>query len=112
VMLIAVLHALGNDEDPYGIVATLMDAVPPGSYLAVTHVPSDMAPEQSSEAGKRLNQLMYQQVTFRSHAEVSRFFTGLDLVEPGVVRIPDWRPGDGAGADLRWTMWGGVARKP
>ena len=112
VMLIAVLHVLGNDEDPYGVVAKLMNAVPSGSYLAISHVPSDMEPEKAAEAGNRLNQLMYEKVTFRSHPEVTHFFDGLELVEPGVVRIQEWRPGTNAGQELRWTMWGGLARKP
>ena len=111
VMLIAILHVIGDDEDPYGIVAKLIDAVPPGSYLALSHVPSDMEPEKAAEAGNRLNQLMHQKVAFRTHAQVTRFFDGLDLVEPGVVRIPEWRPGTGATAQPRWTMWGGVGRK-
>jgi S-adenosyl methyltransferase len=112
VMLIAILHVVGNDEDPYGIVAKLIDAVPSGSYLALSHVPSDIEPEKAAEAGNRLNQLMHQKVTFRTYAEVTRFFDGLDLVEPGVVRVQEWRPDTEATAERRWTMWGGVGRKP
>ena len=112
VMLIAVLHVLGNDEDPHGVVAKLINAVPSGSYLAISHVPSDLEPDKAAEAGNRLNQLMHEKVTFRSHPEVTRFFDGLELVKPGVVRVQEWRPDTEAGPELRWTMWGGLARKP
>ena len=111
VMLIAILHVIGDDEDPYGIVAKLIDAVPPGSYLALSHVPSDMEPEKAAEAGNRLNQLMHQKVAFRTHAQVTRFFDGLDIVEPGVVPVQEWRPDTEITAKPRWTMWGGVGRK-
>ncbi len=55
---------------------------------------------------------MAQSVTLRSQPEVTRIFDGLDLAEPGVVRIPEWRPDSPAEATSPATMWGGVARKP
>lgn len=111
VMLIAILHVIGDDDDPYGIVARLMDAVPPGSYLALSHAASDIVPAQSAEMVNRLNQRMHQQGILRSQAEVARFFDGLDLLEPGVVRVQEWRPGSETEARSRSNMWGGVARK-
>jgi trans-aconitate methyltransferase len=111
VMLIAVLHLIGDDDDPGGIVATLMDAVPPGSYLALSHVASDIEPEKMAEMGKRLNRLLSQKGTYRSHAEVAGLFEGLELVEPGVVPIPQWRPGTEMEGKAPAAMWGGVARK-
>jgi S-adenosyl methyltransferase len=111
VMLIAILHAIGDESDPYRIVAKLMDAVPPGSYLAISHVASDIDPDQIAEATARLNQLSHQRFTLRGHGQVLRFFDGLELLEPGVVRVEDWRPQD---LETRYesAMWGGVARKP
>jgi hypothetical protein len=60
----------------------------------------------------RLNQLMAQRVKPRSKAEVTAFFDGLDLVEPGVIRVPEWRPDHPEDAAGKSTMWGGVAEKP
>ncbi|HEY5988623.1 MAG TPA: SAM-dependent methyltransferase [Streptosporangiaceae bacterium] len=109
VMLIAVMHLIGDDEDPYGIVETLMDAAPPGSYLALSHVASDIAPEQMEEMRSRLNRLMHQKGTYRDQAEVERFFHGLDLVEPGLVEVQRWRPDSEAKRPV--AMWVGLGRK-
>jgi trans-aconitate methyltransferase len=111
VMLIAVLHAIGDHDDPYQIVAKLMDAVPPGSCLALSHVASDIDPEQIAEATARLNQLSHQHFTLRDHAQVLGFFDGLELLEPGVVRVEEWRALE-LETQYRSAMWGGVGRKP
>jgi S-adenosyl methyltransferase len=111
VMLIAVLHLIGDEDDPRGIVARLMDAVPPGSYLALSHVASDIEPEKMAEMGRRLNRLLAQKGTYRSRAEVERFFEGLEMVEPGVVPVPQWRPSTEMEASTPAAMWGGVGRK-
>ena len=113
-MLIAILQLIGDDDDPYQLVARLMRAVPSGSFLVVSHVPSDMQRQAAgvAEAASRLSQLMTQRVTPRSRAQVTSFFDGLDLVEPGVVPIQQWRPDSEAEAAARAGMWGGVGRKP
>ncbi len=111
VMLVAVLHLIGPDDDPYGIVRQIMAAVPPGSYLLLSHVASDIEPEKMAEMGKRLNRLLAQRGWYRSQAEVGSFFTGLDLVEPGIVPVQQWRPDSEMEAARRSAMWGGVARK-
>jgi hypothetical protein len=110
-MLFTILHVIGDDDDPYGIVATLIDAVPPGSYLALSHVASDMEPEKMAESRDRFNRLAHQKVTFRGNAEVTRFFQGLELVEPGVVRVEEWRPDSETEIKSPSNLWGGVARK-
>ena len=110
VMLIAVLHAIGDDDDPYQIVAKLMDAMPPGSYLALSHVASDIDPEQIARATARLNQLSRQHFTLRDHAQVLRFLDGLELLEPGVVRVEEWRALEPE-SRYRSAMWGGMGRK-
>ena len=109
VMLFSILQVIGDEDDPYGIVARLMDAVPPGSYLALSHVASDIEQEEVSEAAKRLNRLAHQRPTLRSHTDVARFFAGLELVEPGLVQIQQWRPGIEANRPV--AMWGGLGRK-
>ena len=112
VMLIAVLHLIGDDEGPQAIVARLMREVPSGSYLALSHVASDIEPEKMAEMRERLNRMVAQKGTYRTHGEVMRFFDGLTLVEPGMVRIQQWRPRSQAQANSAAAMWGGVGRKP
>jgi S-adenosyl methyltransferase len=111
IMLIAVLHAIGDDDDPYQVVAKLMEAVPPGSSLAVSHPASDIDPEKIAEATARLNRLSHQNFTLRGHADVTRFFGGLELVAPGVVRVEEWRSASQIDARNLSAMWGGVALK-
>jgi SAM-dependent methyltransferase len=110
IMLIAILHAIEDDDDPYQIVAKLMDAVPPGSYLILSHVASDIDPEQIADATARLNQVSRQHFTLRDHAQVLRFFDGLELLEPGVVRVEEWRASE-LESRHRSAVWGGVGRK-
>jgi len=110
IMLIAIMHAIGDDDGPYQIVAKLMDAVPPGSYLALSHVASDIDPEQIAQATARLNQLSHQKFTLRDHAQVLRFFDGLELLEPGVVRVEEWRASE-LETRYRSAMWSGMGRK-
>jgi hypothetical protein len=113
VMLLGVLHCIPDQDDPAAIVARLMDAVPPGSYLAIAHPASDVATEQMARSMGDYNRQGAAPVTARSYAEVCRFFAGLDLVEPGVVQLHRWRPGTaevGQGREL--ANYGGVGRKP
>jgi len=110
VTLLAILHAIGDDENPYGIVAQIMDALPSGSYLAISHLASDLLTEQLNESRERVNKISYQQYTHRSREEVLRFFDGLDLLEPGLVELRRWRP---AVETTRITPgWCALARKP
>jgi len=111
IMLMAILQHLDDADDPYAVVARLLAAVPAGSYLALTHPASDIAAEQMREMGQRLNKLMAEKVTFRGRAEVARFFDGLDLAEPGMVRVQEWRPRTEAEATSPAALWCGVARK-
>ena len=111
VMLIAIMHLIVDADDPYRLVSELMAAVPAGSYLALSQVASDIEAEQMAEAAKRYNRMARETQRHRSHAEVERFFDGLELQEPGVVAVPRWRPGSDIEAKARSAMWGGVARK-
>ena len=112
-MLLGILHLVQDSEDPYRLVAELMDALPSGSYLAISHPASDIHAAAQAEAQKRYNERVSTPQTLRSRAEVTRFFDGLDLVPPGVVYVHDWRPdpGDVPPAD-GVSANGGVARKP
>jgi hypothetical protein len=111
VMLIAVMHLIVDEDDPYGLVGQLLDAVPSGSYLALSQVASDIQAEQMAEAAKRYNRLARETQRHRDGAEVARFFDGLDLIEPGLVPVQQWRPASDLEARARSAMWGGVARK-
>jgi hypothetical protein len=112
VMLMAILQHLGDDPDPYAVVARLMAAVPSGSYLALSHPAKDIHAAEMAEMANRLNQTMAEKVTFRSQSEVAPFFTGLELIEPGMTNVPDWRPETAAEASSPAALWAGVARKP
>ena len=93
VTLIAILHAIPDSDDPHAIVATLMDAVPPGSYLALSHAGSDLFDQETQDSFEDVVDRMIQQhFTSRSREQVARFFAGMDLVEPGLVPVEEWRP--------------------
>ncbi|MGW3360787.1 SAM-dependent methyltransferase [Streptomyces bungoensis] len=108
-LLVAVLHFLTDAEDPAGAVATLRDALAPGSFLVLSHATGDFADRTAAQA-------VYSKATatlnLRSHAGVERFFDGFDLIEPGLAQVPFWRP-DGRpepGSD-EIGFYGGVARR-
>jgi SAM-dependent methyltransferase len=111
VMLIAVLHCIPDEDDPPGLVRRLMDAVVPGSYLALSHPGIDIHPGVR-QVLPQMNELMNIRLTFRTRDQVAQYFDGLDLVEPGVVRVPEWRPRSPEEAANRASVWGAVARKP
>lgn len=112
VMLMAILQHLSDDDDPYAVVASLVAAVPAGSYLALSHPARDIHADEMAEMAMRLNQMMAEKVNFRSQSEVAPFFSGLELVDPGMVNVPDWRPETAEEAASPAALWGGIARKP
>lgn len=93
VLLNAVLQFIPDDDGPGEIVAALLDAMPPGSYLVLSHPASDLGSEPRPDPASPLGRLLAQPVTRRSHEQVSRLFGSLRLLPPGVVRLPEWRPG-------------------
>jgi len=113
VTLIAILNALPDSDDPHAIVARLMSAVPSGSYLALTHLGLDLLGEQAEDGlGTVQAQMMRKQFTSRTREQVARFFEGLELVEPGLVRVEEWRPEPGAASTGKSALWCAVGRKP
>jgi len=110
-VMVAVLHMLRDSEDPHGVVDRLMAAVPAGSFLVISHLASDIQPEAMAETGRRLNQAMAQQFTMRSRGQVTAFFDGMTLLDPGVVLTHQWRPDSDAEAATRGVLWAGAARK-
>jgi hypothetical protein len=113
VMLLGVLHCVPDSGDPAAIVSRLVDAVPPGSYLTIAHPASDVATEQMAASMRNYNKHVAVPLTARSHDEVSAFFAGLDLLEPGVVQLHRWRAGAGdPGTGRELANYGGLGRKP
>ena len=112
VLLLGILHLIEDSSDPGGIVATLAGAVPPGGYLAICHLASDIYPEMAAFARNVNERQAHNPLVLRDRARVASFFDGLDLVEPGVVQISKWRPRDDAEESAPGALWGGVARKP
>jgi hypothetical protein len=92
VILTAILHLIQDDDGPYQLVRQLVGALAPGSYVVISHAAADIGDGDMASMASRLNELMAQQTTLRNRAQVGRFFEGLDLVEPGLVRVA---PGHG-----------------
>ncbi|MGH3282811.1 MAG: SAM-dependent methyltransferase [Trebonia sp.] len=111
VMLVAALHHITDAEDPAGIIATLMAAVPPGSYLVISHPAADVQAEAVAQVALLYNQDVATGQTRRTREQVTAFFDGLEALPPGVVQTPQWRPEEPpSGPSV--PMWAGVARKP
>lgn len=85
--------------------------MPPGSYLAISHPSSDLE-DSARVVAKRLNEMVAESVTFRDRAAVTRLFDGLELVDPGVVKVSAWRPDSELVARAPGSVWGAVGRKP
>jgi hypothetical protein len=112
-ILLGILHLIQDADEPYRVVAGLLEALAPGSYLALSHPASDINRAAQAEAQRRYNERVSTPQTLRTRAEVTRFFDGLDLVPPGVVYVHEWRPdqGDPVPGD-GMSAHGGVGRKP
>jgi hypothetical protein len=112
ITLMAILNAIPDDDDPHAIVARLLDAVPSGSYLALTHMGSDLLDEETQDGLEGMqDRMMRRRFTSRTREQVARFFANTDLVEPGLVRVEEWRPEPAAGATDRSPLWCAVGRK-
>jgi S-adenosyl methyltransferase len=112
VVLVGILFLISDGDDPYGIVAHLMDAVASGSYLVITHPASDVNDAAVAEGARRYNQSVATRQTRRSFTEVTRFLEGLDVVPPGLVQCHRWRPGPGIDVqEYEVSAWAAVARK-
>ena len=111
-MLLIILHLIPDADDPYGIVSTLVQALPVGSYLVLAHPASDIRAAKMAEMTRRVNERMSgPKATMRDRAAITRFFDGLQLLEPGVVQPQQWRPDPGSLSPPQVTAWCGVAQK-
>jgi hypothetical protein len=112
VLLIGILQLIPAADNPHAIVARLVEAVPAGSWLAVYHPASDIDEERVAEAVRRVNARTAGTTTLRTHAEIARFFDGLELLAPGLVQVQRWQPGSAApdnGEQI--AAYAGLARK-
>ncbi|MFF7340932.1 SAM-dependent methyltransferase [Streptomyces sp. NPDC008163] len=116
-LLVAVLHFIEDSDDPQGAVAALRDMLAPGSLLVVTHAAYEGIPLPREEAGGAVG--VYQNIRnpliMRTREEVARFFDGFELVEPGLVAMPEWRPENAAAPEnedpYAFSGIAGVGRK-
>ncbi len=113
IMLLAILDYIPDLDEVRWILARLLAAVPPGSFLMISHAASDIDPEEMAEMIRRLNyHLAEGNHVGRPRDVVTRFFDGLDLVGPGVVKVTQWHPRSQMESAMTTSLWGGVARKP
>jgi SAM-dependent methyltransferase len=91
-LLVSVLPFISDAEDPWRIVATLREALAPGSYLVLCHATDESTPGVAQAAEKMYNRTVPTQARMRSGPEILRFFDGFELVDPGLVYMPLWRP--------------------
>jgi S-adenosyl methyltransferase len=99
VLLVAMLHVVTDDEDPDAMVARYRAAMAPGSYLVLSHITSHEQPPEYVAHLKMVFEQAREPMVPRGREEILRFFEGLELVEPGLVKAPQWRPDDAGTAE-------------
>lgn len=112
ILMIGLLHLFPDSADPHGLVREYMDPLAPGSYLAASNMHASQNPQARALEAMLLATMGAGY--FRSRESITRFFDGLELVDPGVVHFPRWRPDHVSGPLQSWEeiLLGGVARKP
>lgn len=111
-LLCAVLHFVADDADPGGRVATLVDMLVPGSYLAIQHATHDAQPASTIQMLQYWNSQAPEPMTWRTHADIAAFFEGFTLIEPGLVELTRWLPDEPADADpARFASYAGIGHK-
>jgi S-adenosyl methyltransferase len=112
-LLVAVVHFIPDEDDPAGLIGQLVAALPSGSLVALSHATADSRPE--SAKGERVYDRATAQAHARTRDQVQAMVAGLDLVEPGLVWAPQWRPEPGTEPDPdpgRSHVYVAVGRKP
>jgi hypothetical protein len=109
ILLVAVLHFIDDADDPAGIVAAPTGVLASGSFVAISHLTADFAPEQVGSGVAACNRLVPAGITCRTHAQVTALFGGLPLVPPGVVPVAEWRPTAGCQHPQSADMYAGLA---
>lgn len=114
VLLVAALQFVADVDDPAGIVARYLDAVPSGSYLVISHGSQEGATPSRAEEATEAYSRSVTDFWLRTRAEVTAFFAGTDLIAPGVVYLTEWHPDspEDVGEDpSRMSTFAGVGRK-
>ncbi len=112
-LLFGVMHLLPDSDDPHAITARFLDALPSGSYLALSHLTGDFDPEAWEKVAAVAREHANATMRVRSKQDIERFFDGLQLVDPGVQPLHHWRPESFPEVtDVQVSAYGGVARKP
>jgi hypothetical protein len=111
-MLLAIMQFIPDEENPVGLVSTLLKGLPSGSYLVLSHPTDDFNPNEQGESIRRYNERVADPATLRDREGTTRFFAGLEVLEPGVVGVSQWRPDSDLTAAMPSSMWCGVGRKP
>jgi hypothetical protein len=114
VLLVAVLHFIGGDDAPHAIVGSICDALPSESYLVVSHVTDGiLSGDSADKVAEYYRKNVAPGSTLRDRDEILRFFTGFELIEPGLVQVPYWRPDEPGSPDAgKVCVLGAVGRKP
>ncbi|MEV0211254.1 SAM-dependent methyltransferase [Streptomyces sp. NPDC050788] len=113
-MLVAIMQYVPDADDPHSLTRRLVDALAPGSHLVLSHPAADIGAEAVAASMRVYNERAadHAGATPRTRDEVQRFFDGTELLDPGVVELPDWRPGPDDTPAPGLPMWCGVGRKP
>ncbi|MCU1642521.1 MAG: hypothetical protein JWN03_2796 [Nocardia sp.] len=91
-MLVAIMHFFTDDTRPYELVRTLCDALPPGSHLVMSHATNDFLDDEDLARTSEANLRSGVPFQLRSSAEFAKFFTGFEMVAPGITSVTAWRP--------------------
>ncbi|MCE7001338.1 SAM-dependent methyltransferase [Kibdelosporangium philippinense] len=116
VLMVALLHFVGDEDKPGELIAYYRSKLAPGSMLALSHICNDEAPQDQKDqvdAFVRAYENTTTRLYSRTKAEMEKLFEGWDMVEPGVVHPPDWRPDNPIDSDMSayYLGWCGVGRK-
>ena len=112
-LMVAMLHFVTDEADPANIVAQYRKMMPSGSYLAVSHATHEGRPDVAGPHTE-LYRRAGAPLTMRSRREIETLLDGFELVEPGVVFMPLWRPDSPADVDdhpERFTGYAVVGRR-
>jgi hypothetical protein len=112
VLMTGILHLLSDAEDPAGITKVFRDAIPSGSYLVLSQATDDVRPEDVDCAKDIMRSKSASFLNTRSYGEFAEFFTGLELVDPGLVLSVQWRPEEPVHILEQAGIYVGVGRKP
>jgi hypothetical protein len=113
VLMVAVLHFVGDADRPAEAIATFRDALPPGSHLVISHATHELHPSDLTAGHRELYRQTATPMTMRTRSGVAGLFDGFEVVDPGLVLLEQWRPDPNAilGDPERFPAWAGIGRK-